>query len=34
MRLDVELVNRNIFETRTKSKEAIKKGIVYCDNKK
>lgn len=34
MRLDVELVNRGLFETRTKAKEAIKEGIIYCDNKK
>ena len=34
MRLDVELVNRGMFETRTKAKEAIKEGIIYCDNKK
>ena len=34
MRLDVEIVNRGMFETRTKAKEAIKEGIIYCDNKK
>ena len=34
MRLDVELVKRGLLETRTKAKESIKKGIVYCDNKK
>ena len=34
MRLDIELANRDLFETRTKAKEAIKKGLIYCDNKK
>lgn len=33
-RLDQELVERNIFKTRSKASQAIKSGIVYCDNKK
>lgn len=32
-RLDVELVNRNIFETRNKSQNEIKNGVVYVNNK-
>ena len=32
-RLDLELVNRNYFETRNKSQNEIKKGIVYVNNK-
>ena len=32
-RLDLELVNRNVFETRNKSQNEIKKGIVYLNNK-
>lgn len=34
MRLDVYLVNKNIFETRNKAHMSIKKGIVYVDGKK
>lgn len=34
MRLDVYLVNKNIFETRNKAQMSIKKGIVYVDGKK
>ena len=32
-RIDIELVNRNIIDTRSKAQEAIKNGIVYCNNK-
>ena len=32
-RLDIELVNRNIIDTRSKAQEAIKNGVVYCNNK-
>lgn len=32
-RIDVELVNRNLIETRAKAQEAIKNGIIYCNNK-
>jgi len=34
IRLDNELVRRNMFKTRTKAKEAIESGIVFCDGKK
>ena len=34
MRLDVYLVDKNIFETRNKAQMSIKKGIVYVDGKK
>lgn len=33
-RLDQELVERNLFKTRSKAAQAIKSGIVYCDEKK
>ena len=33
MRLDNELVLRKLFETRNKSQEAIRSGIVFCDGK-
>ena len=33
MRLDLELVKRNIFESRNKAKDAIINGKVYCDGK-
>ena len=33
-RLDLELVNRKIFETRNKSQNEIKNGIVYVNNKR
>lgn len=32
-RIDIELVNRKIVDTRSKAQEAIKNGIVYCNNK-
>ena len=32
-RIDIELVNRNIIDTRSKAQEAIKNGNVYCNNK-
>lgn len=32
-RIDIELVNRNIIDTRAKAQEAIKSGVVYCNNK-
>lgn len=32
-RIDIELVNRNIIDTRSKAQEAIKSGVVYCNNK-
>lgn len=32
-RLDNELVNRGIFKTRSKASQAIKSGIIYCDEK-
>ena len=31
-RIDIELVNRKLVETRAKAQEAIKKGIIYCNN--
>ncbi len=31
MRLDLELVKRNIFESRNKAKDAILNGKVFCD---
>ncbi len=31
-RIDIELVKRNIIDTRAKAQEAIKNGIVYCNN--
>ncbi|MBQ8430707.1 MAG: TlyA family RNA methyltransferase [Clostridia bacterium] len=33
MRLDNELVRRNLFNSRNKSQEAIRSGIVFCNNK-
>lgn len=33
MRLDNELVLRKLFQTRNKSQEAIRSGIVFCDGK-
>ena len=33
MRLDNELVIRKLFDTRNKSQEAIRSGIVFCDGK-
>ena len=33
MRLDNELVNRKLFETRNKAQNAIKEGIILCDGK-
>ena len=32
-RIDIELVNRNLIDTRAKAQEAIKNGIIYCNNK-
>ncbi len=32
-RLDVELVNRNLIPTRAKAQEAIKNGLIYCNDK-
>lgn len=32
-RLDIELVNRGIFESRSKAQNEIKNGNVYCNNK-
>lgn len=32
-RLDIELVNRGIFESRSKAQNEIKNGIIYCNNK-
>lgn len=31
-RIDIELVNRGLFETRSKAQYAIKSGIVMCNN--
>jgi len=33
-RVDILLVQKGIFPTRTKAQDAIKAGIVYCDSKK
>lgn len=33
-RLDVELVNRKIFNSRARAAEEIKNGIVFCNNNK
>lgn len=33
-RLDQELIERNMFKTRSKASQAIKSGIIYCDEKK
>lgn len=32
-RIDIELVNRKLIETRAKAQEAIKNGIIYCNDK-
>ena len=32
-RIDIELLNRNIIDTRAKAQAAIKSGVVYCNNK-
>lgn len=32
-RLDIELVNRNLIETRAKAQDAIKNGLIYCNDK-
>jgi 23S rRNA (cytidine1920-2'-O)/16S rRNA (cytidine1409-2'-O)-methyltransferase len=32
-RIDIELVNRGFFESRSKAQNEIKKGIIYCNNK-
>ena len=32
-RLDIELVNRGLFETRNRAQNEIKSGHVYCNNK-
>ncbi len=32
-RLDIELVNRKLVDTRSKAQEAIKNGLIYCNNK-
>ena len=32
-RIDIELVNRNLINTRSKAQDAIKSGIVYCNGK-
>lgn len=32
-RLDIELVNRNLIDSRAKAQEAIKNGIIFCNNK-
>ena len=34
MRLDMELVHRNMFESRSKAQASIKSGIIYCDQQK
>jgi len=33
-RIDIELVNRNLIETRARAQEAIKNGLIYCNNRK
>ena len=33
-RIDIELVNRKLIETRAKAQEAIKNGVVYCNDKR
>lgn len=33
-RIDIELVNRGLFSTRSKAQFAIKSGVVYCNDKK
>ena len=32
-RIDIELVNRNLISTRAKAQEAIKNGLIYCNDK-
>ena len=31
-RIDIELVNRNLIETRAKAQDAIKNGLIYCND--
>ena len=33
-RIDIELVNRGLFKTRSRAMLAIKDGIIFCDGKK
>ena len=33
-RIDVELVKRGLFETRSKAQFAIKSGVIYCNGNK
>lgn len=32
-RIDIALLERNIFNTRAKAQEAIKNGIIFCNGK-
>lgn len=32
-RIDVELVNRNLIDTRAKAQQSIKEGLIYCNNR-
>lgn len=32
-RIDIELVNRNIVNSRARAQESIKNGLIYCNNK-
>ncbi|MBQ3408169.1 MAG: TlyA family RNA methyltransferase [Clostridia bacterium] len=32
-RIDIELVNRNLIESRAKAQDAIKGGLIYCNGK-
>ena len=32
-RIDIELVNRNLIDTRAKAQDAIKSGLIYCNDK-
>ena len=32
-RIDIELVNRNLIDTRAKAQNAIKEGLIYCNDK-
>ena len=32
-RIDIELVNRNLIDTRAKAQNAIKDGLIYCNDK-
>ncbi|MBQ7308374.1 MAG: TlyA family rRNA (cytidine-2'-O)-methyltransferase, partial [Clostridia bacterium] len=34
MRIDIELLNRKMFESRNKAQIAIKSGCIYVNNKK